>query len=595
MTLNSPPPSADRRTVPLSLTVGVIIIVAGAAVAGTALYYELRPSTSPSGGGGGASGTLTVAGAATSVAATYVARSAFDVPVTFTETGLPPLSTWFVTLGTLTASTSVNRSIEVPVPSGQYRWTAGTSGPYAPSTASGTVAVSSSGAAVSLTFAPLSSAVWSVTFYEVGLPAGAEWAVAVASHEGTVNLTGNQPALSTYEPNGSYSFTVGQQAGLTTNVTSGSFEVFGANVTITVGFSPGRSHDYWVTFQEIGLPGGVRWSVTMGTNSSSSTGPLLAFLAPNGTYAYTVSGLSGYEVTTGAGTVSVFDDLGRQVVVPIDPTRIVVLAPSVMDIVYRLGLRSDVIGIGCTPQIAGGILNEYTNQQVALWGLSNSTCIPDYPSLDTAGVAELSPQLVLASTITSALAVQTLTQIYGIPVVLLAPSSLPGIVTDVNLVAEIFPSAIGPAQALEATLEKALNRAQNFVTNLTVNGTSMPEVLLTYYFDGGGYYTYGSGSFGDSLISALGGINLAGSLPILYGELNGSAVYASQPQVILYGTSTTDPYIVGGQTPAVWTTAPYWGSLTGQKIAIDITIASEADPTMILAIAGLQADLYPPT
>jgi iron complex transport system substrate-binding protein len=311
--------------------------------------------------------------------------------------------------------------------------------------------------------------------------------------------------------------------------------------------------------------------------------------------AVSIGGTAAYfelRPSSHAGT-TVVDDLGRKVSVPTDPGRVIVLAPSVMDLVYRLGLRSSVVAVGCTASLPGGIFNEYSPNQTTLWDLTNASCIADYPTLNTEQIALEHPQVVLASTITSALAVGQLTSVYGIPVVIFAPATLEGIVGDVRIMAQIFPEAASTATALELSLQAVLNNATAWDTNFSNNNVSIPSVLLTYYFDDGGYYTYGPGSFGDSLISLAGGDNIADSVPLLYAEFNASAALADQPQVIVYGTSN-DSYLVSGETPADWPAqAPYWSDLNGTEIGVDITLVSEADPSMIYFLPLLMHWLHP--
>jgi len=295
-----------------------------------------------------------------------------------------------------------------------------------------------------------------------------------------------------------------------------------------------------------------------------------------------------------AGEVTVVDDLGRPVDAPLNASRIVVLAPSIMDIVYRLGLRDRVVGIGCTVGEAGGMENEYAPNQTSLWGLNDSLCITDFPTLDTERVATLQPQLVLASTITSAQQVQQLTDTYGLPVVILAPSTLSGIVDDVAIVAQLFPVAAATATALEESLDAAIVNATNFDTYLSNGSVAIPTVFLTYGFYAGEYYTFGPGTFGQSLVDLAGGDSLSAGLPLAYEGVNATAILADQPQVILFGTSWNDPYLVANQTPSVWaSSAPYWSQLNGSKIAVDVTILTEPDPTMVLALPWYLYDLHP--
>ena len=318
---------------------------------------------------------------------------------------------------------------------------------------------------------------------------------------------------------------------------------------------------------------------------------LVAGLSIGGTAAY-------YELRPagsagGGSTVTVVDDLGRTVTTPVDPGRVVVLSPSIVDTLYRLGLRDRIVAVGCTASLEGGIENEYSPNQTAAWGLSNASCLTDFPNLNTEGIANLTPGLVLASTLTSQVAVGQLTDTYHLPVVLLAPTTLEGIVGDVRLVSEIFPSAASASTALEATLESTLATAAGEDANLSTGGGATPGVLLSYYFDAGGYYTYGPGSFGASLIDLAGGSNVASGVPLLYAEMNATAVLDDQPAFVLYGTSWNDPYLVAFETPDVWPTAPYWAQLTGTKIPIDVTEVTEPSPSMILELPHLENLLHP--
>jgi len=335
-----------------------------------------------------------------------------------------------------------------------------------------------------------------------------------------------------------------------------------------------------------------------GPRSVSGSVFLVALLLTAGV---AVAATAGYytffpaAVGTPAGPhVTVVDDKARSVTAPVNATRIVVLAPSVMDLVYRLNLRDRVVGIGCTTGIAGGMLNEYTPNQTADWNLTPGMCITDFPSLDTETVANLSAQLVLASTLTYASDIATLTDTYRIPVVVLAPGDLQGIVTDVRLLAELSPVSVTTALSLEAQLSGILDNASNLVTNLSYNDTPAPTVLLAYYFYDDGYGAYGADSFGQSLVALAGGNSISSNLTVQYADLNATVVLSEQPKVILYGTSWNDEWIVDGQDPAAWAaSAPYWSQLNATKIPIDVTLITEPDASMILYLPWLEHWFYP--
>ena len=62
---------------------------------------------------------------------------------------------------------------------------------------------------------------------------------------------------------------------------------------------------YNVTFTEANLPSGTQWSVTLGGVTTYSTSDTITFREANGTYAYTISAISGYKANSYSGTVNV--------------------------------------------------------------------------------------------------------------------------------------------------------------------------------------------------------------------------------------------------------------------------------------------------
>jgi len=55
---------------------------------------------------------------------------------------------------------------------------------------------------------------------------------------------------------------------------------------------------YPVTFNETGLPAGTHWNTTLGGVSNSSTTSVIGFSEPNGTYPYSIAGISGWHPVT---------------------------------------------------------------------------------------------------------------------------------------------------------------------------------------------------------------------------------------------------------------------------------------------------------
>lgn len=296
-----------------------------------------------------------------------------------------------------------------------------------------------------------------------------------------------------------------------------------------------------------------------------------------------------YALSSNGGThgnLTITDDLGRQVTLPYDPSRIAVLGPSIMDSVYRLGLRSHVVGVDCYALAFGGISADYSPDQIALWNLSQSMCIQVGPSFDYEALLNDTPQVVFASTIISVQAVDEITYTYHIPVVMLQPPSVSGVQVDVSLLAQIF-GVTSAANALNAQLATALYNATTVVANVS----SFPTVLVTYDVDANGYWTFGPGTFGQSLIEIAGGSSIAANATFQYPELAGEQVLVANPQFLIYGTGF-------GLNLSYYATAPFWGQLTavqdGNLTGMDSNWLTEPDPTMILeGLPALLGFLHP--
>ncbi|HUI38047.1 MAG TPA: ABC transporter substrate-binding protein [Thermoplasmata archaeon] len=300
----------------------------------------------------------------------------------------------------------------------------------------------------------------------------------------------------------------------------------------------------------------------------------------------------------GPGTVTVVDDLGRTVTVPTDPDRVIVLSPNILDMMVSLGLRSHVVGVDCSTP--GGLSADYSSDQVGAWNLTDSMCVTVSPSFDAEGLLKDSPGLVLASTIISLADIEELSTTDRLPVAVLAPPDLGGIVLDVQLLAKVFglPPTNGTLVDLTTSMQSELDRAAGVDANLSNEGATLPSVFLTYYADpsGGplpGYFGFGPGTFGQSLVELAGGSSISANSTTAYPLLTGPQILFDNPSRIIYGTgfdldlSTYEAGPDWSQFPAVQ---------DGNASAIDSNLLTEADPTMILVgLPALLGILHPGT
>jgi len=229
-------------------------------------------------------GSFTVNGTALSESVTF---ALYTYSITFSESGLPASTKWFVNITSGNSYSSSASSITLPAGNGTYSYTVATANKiYKPSPSSGSFTVSGSAVSESITFTELT---WEVTFTESGLPTGTKWYLNIS---GQSSLSSTTTSISTYEPNGTYAYTIASSNKIyNPNPSSSTFTVNGTALSETVSFS---EIIYTVTVKETGLPSGTWYFNITGGSSYSSATTSLSFSEPNGTYDYTLSTSNNY-------------------------------------------------------------------------------------------------------------------------------------------------------------------------------------------------------------------------------------------------------------------------------------------------------------
>jgi hypothetical protein len=252
---------------------------------GTVANYNAAPS----------SGNVVVTGANVNVPITWT-HAPVPYTVTFTETGLPTGTLWQVTLGSSTKSSN-STTIVFSELNNTYLYSVLPAGLYNPSPNGGTVTVAGAPVAETITFSTAPAGTYAVVFTASGLTTGTNWSVTIGAStvysDGGATVTFN-------EANGSYAYTVNAVAGYTLESPTGNVQVTGQPAAVAVTFVP---ITYAITFTESGLATGTTWTVTIGTDTKTSTTTTIVFDEVNGTHAYTIGSVSGYSVGTASGSV----------------------------------------------------------------------------------------------------------------------------------------------------------------------------------------------------------------------------------------------------------------------------------------------------
>ena len=213
--------------------------------------------------------------------------------------------------------------------------------------------------------------------------------------------------------------------------------------------------------------------------------------------------------TTQSGGITVTDDSGRTVTVAQTPHRIISLAPSITEDLFALGLGGKVVGD-----------TTYDNYPPAA---VNITKVGGFSSPSIEKIVSLNPDIVFASSLENNTLLSTLSG-YGIPTVVINPTSLTGILNDLSLIGKVTGST-GNSSALVANLTQKM-------TANSISVASHPRVLYLVWYDP--IMSAGADTFEGDIIAHAGGINVAQLANVSgYGTMSKESIVALNPSVII--------------------------------------------------------------
>jgi ABC-type Fe3+-hydroxamate transport system substrate-binding protein len=205
------------------------------------------------------------------------------------------------------------------------------------------------------------------------------------------------------------------------------------------------------------------------------------------------------------------DELGRHVTLPDEPHRVVCLSPSLAETVYALGLGDLVVGV-----------SEFTDYP------PEAQKKPRVGGLDDASVEKivsLHPDLVLAmGTLNREETVNELEHV-GIPVYVVDPQGLPGIMASVQHVGEALNRSSDAAKLLQRLEQERASVAAR------VKGLPRPKVLVVIWYDP--VITAGNKSFINDLISAAGGVSITADMAQAWPQISLEEVLRRSPDCLL--------------------------------------------------------------
>jgi iron complex transport system substrate-binding protein len=261
------------------------------------------------------------------------------------------------------------------------------------------------------------------------------------------------------------------------------------------------------------------------------------------------------------------DELGRKVVVPDHPHRVICLMPSVTDTVFALGAGDDVVGI-----------SDYTKYPAeALKKPSVGDLIK--PSIET--ILSLHPDLVINMQPKGPMESTEQLERLGIPVFLVDPRGIAGILHSVESIGQAL-NRTPQADALVASLQHRVDAVRARTKGLTV-----PTVFMPVWYDP--IMTIGKHAFTTEIIEAAGGRSVTDDLSADWPQISMEVVLARAPEALLL--------VRGGKTTMeVLESRPGWSSVPAVQARRAYYVDGRIDfpsPVAIDALEDLAKQFHP--
>ena len=264
---------------------------------------------------------------------------------------------------------------------------------------------------------------------------------------------------------------------------------------------------------------------------------------------------------------TLIDELGRTVVVPDHPHRVICLMPSVTDTVFALGAGDDVVAI-----------SDYTKYPAAAL---KKPSVGDLikPSVET--ILSLRPDLVIGVQPAGPMESTVQLERLGVPVFLVNPHGIAGILHSVQTIGLALnrpEQADALVQHLQARVDAVKARTKDL---------PRPAIFMPVWYDP--IITIGRHAFITEIIEAAGGRSVTADLPTEWPQISMEVVLQRAPDALLL--------VRGGKTTLhVLESRPGWNSLTAVKMRrvyyVDDRI-NFASPVAIDALEDLAKQFHP--
>jgi iron complex transport system substrate-binding protein len=215
--------------------------------------------------------------------------------------------------------------------------------------------------------------------------------------------------------------------------------------------------------------------------------------------------------SSSSAPLKVIDEVGREVVFPHPPKRIISLAPNITEILFSLSLDEEIVGVSIHCNFP-----EKAKSKVR---------VGSYISLDFEKITFLKPDLVIATGAGNTRDMVERLGKLGFPTYVIFPKNFNDVLKSIDHLGQVVgreKEAIGIIQGMKQRSQRVIELTK---------GLSRPKVFLQ--IGEAPIFTVGRGSFADDLIRLAGGENIAEKEKEMYPRLGMEEILKRSPEVIL--------------------------------------------------------------
>ncbi len=271
-----------------------------------------------------------------------------------------------------------------------------------------------------------------------------------------------------------------------------------------------------------------------------------------------------------AGTQAFVDQLGREVMVPEHPERIVALAPSITEIVFALNAEDRLAGV-----------TRFSDYPEAAHRIPK---VGSYVHLDLEKIVSLAPDLCIAVKDGNPIGVIRRLEAVGIPVYAVDPRDIDSVIDTIVELGRIV-DARPRAEALAADLRRRVDQVRSKA------GKAPRKPKVFFQIGIAPIVSVGTETFIHELIELAGGKNLAaGSTP--YPRFSREQVLAMAPEIFIITS------MARGQTfKRVKSEWEQWPSMpaakNGRILLVDSNLFDRSSPRLVDGLEELARIIHP--